>query len=142
MIAARNARCLSSSSPDWFQNALTLYDITWSTAAALIQLIMDTHQRKEMYIWTATDEFERKNDLNAILATRFAVLNQIYCYNYPRRPREDEWMNEPMKILLLSGFRPSCSQDQCLCFDNDQLDIDNLVFHPFNYLSNIHGFYG
>lgn len=135
VVAARNARCLSSSSPDWFQNALVLYDIYWSTIAALIQLFADCQKRKELYTWTNVDEFGRQNDLNAILATRFNLLNQIYSYNNPRcQSEDDEWINEQMKSVLLLGIHPSCSQDQCLCFGGDQLDIDNLVLYPFNFV--------
>lgn len=127
-VAARNARCLSSSFPDWFQNALTLYDIYWSTLSALIQLCVDSQKRKDPYHWTSADELARQNGLNDIMATRFKLLNQIYSIDSPRGAREDdEWIHEQMKSVLLLGNSPICSQDKCLCFDDSRLVIERLV---------------
>lgn len=139
VIAAQNARSTYFGASDWFENALILYDIYWSTVAALIQLHADFQERKELYRWTTADEFEKKNELTTILTTRLNILNQIYNNNDPRCPSEDDqWINEQMKTVLLLGTHPSCSQDQCLCFSDVKLDMNDLVhghfyFSPFSH---------
>lgn len=129
--AAQRATCVSSSSADWFHNALVVYDIYWSTVAALIQLCVDSQNRQELNEWTLPDDTLRLKTLNIILTTRLELLNQIYNREKPHNPSGvDQWPDEQMRSLLLLGIHPSCSQDQCLCFNDDRATIQNLVCNP------------
>lgn len=124
----------SSSSPDWFYNALVLYDIYWSTVAALIQLCADSQTRQELYEWTLPDGTLRLKALNLILTSRLELVNQIYNHKTARNPSAaDPWPDDQMRSLLLLGIHPSCAQDQCLCFNDDRATIQNLVCHPLGY---------
>lgn len=129
--AAQVATCVSSISSDWFHNALIIYDIYWSTVAALIQLCVDSQNRQEVYEWTLPDDTLRLKALSLILTTRLELLSQIYSHDYPHSPsRDDQWPGEQMRSLLLLGIHPSCSQDQCLCFNDDRATIQSLVRNP------------
>lgn len=133
--AAQIATCVSSSSPDWFQNALILYDIYWSTVAALIQLCVDSRNRQEVHEWTLPDDTLRLKNLNLILTTRLELLDQIYNHDSLRGQSGDEqWPSEQTRSLLLLGIHPSCSQDQCLCFNDDRATIQNVVRNPLCYV--------
>lgn len=139
VIAAQNARSTYSGASDWFENALILYDIYWSTLAAMIQLHADFQERKEIYRWTTADEFEKKNEFISLLTTRFNILNQIYNNNDPRCSSEDDqWINEQMKTVLLLGTHPSCSKDQCLCFNDVKHDMNDLVHNHVSFSSFPH----
>ena len=134
--AAQIATCVTSSSPDWFQNALILYDIYWSTIAASIQLCVDSRNRQGTDEWNLPDDKLRLKNLNLILTMRLELLNQIYNHDSPRSQSGDEqWPSEQMRSLLLLGMHPSCSQDQCLCFDDDRATIQNIVRKSLYYVA-------
>lgn len=129
--AAQIATSPSSRSPDWFHNALVLYDVYWSTVAALIQLCVDSQNQQEVHEWTLPYDTQRRKTLNLILTARVELLNRIYNRNRPFSPSaDDQWPVEQMRSLLLLGMHPSCSQDQCLCFNDDRATIQNLVCSP------------
>lgn len=133
MTAVRYATHVSTFSPDWFQNALILYDICWSMTAALIHLCAGSQKQKEPYIWTLADEAVRLNGLNRILTTRFKVLFQIYNGDRVGHPSgELDWLDEQVKTLPLLGIHPLCSQDECRCFHDDRASIQNPVSVPFS----------
>ena len=125
----------SSRSPDWFYNALVLYDIHWSTVAALIQLCVDSQNRHEVHEWALPDDTLWLKSLNLIFTTRLELLNRMYSHDNPCSPsRDDQWPVEQMRSLLLLGIHPSCSEDQCLCFNDDRTTIQNLVCNHHCYV--------
>ncbi|KAI9893088.1 MAG: hypothetical protein M1814_000635 [Vezdaea aestivalis] len=101
--------------PDWFRKVLVLYDLCWSTTAALIQLCVDVQTTLALSDWTRNNEVVRNSDLNEILTTRFRILRQIYMNNMGGNTGEDHWCNEQIRHLLVFGLQRKCIQSECDC---------------------------
>ena len=112
----------------WLRDVLILYDVVWSTTAALIRLCMITDERKRRGQWSLSDEASRLNDLQSFLSTRFQVQNLIFNTPRPASLSEDErWADVQLKALLLSELRLTCILHQCECLGKDRAPVEILV---------------
>jgi hypothetical protein len=124
---------VSLHSANWFHDCLVLYDLQWSTTAALIQLCAARRRRQETKTgWSEVDQARELSDFRLVLATRFQLQQQIL-YAVGMRTTA-HWTAEQLRTLLCQDLCAACAEDRCQCFQGDWSVIEDLVRPPLGFL--------
>ncbi len=127
MDASRNIGIISLQSLNWFGHFLTLYDLFWSTTAALIQLC----QLRRQVPGTATephymDRAEALSNLRLILSIRYRLQRHAFS---PSGGKQSNWASAQFLALMLQDMRQVCADERCKCFEPDSSIAQEMVPH-------------
>ncbi|KAF8857157.1 hypothetical protein BDZ45DRAFT_447861 [Acephala macrosclerotiorum] len=111
LLAARTAIKTSRSSADWFYCALVLYDVSWATIAATVQMCMDNKYYKGL-----NHSGLARDTALLTLSPRLKMLDHLFKDSTPfPPPGELEWAYEQTQTMLCMAIRPKCFGQECFC---------------------------
>lgn len=123
MDASRRIGFVSLQSSEWFCQLLTLYDLFWSTTAALIQLCLVRRQVAETDPETSTLD----KALRLVLSIRYRLRKQAYAspgWSHDNRAAEQ------FLGLMLQDIRLECTEEICRCLEPDSNIVQEMVCCP------------
>ncbi|CZR66823.1 uncharacterized protein PAC_16724 [Phialocephala subalpina] len=126
LLAAKTAIKTSRSSADWFYCALVLYDISWATIAAMIQMCMDNQYYKGL-----NHSGLARDTALLTLSPRFKMLDHLFKDSTPSPPPgELEWAYEQTQTMLCMAIRAKCFGQECFCLGAHSKYLLELVTLP------------
>ena len=127
MTAAQQIHTLAFQSQTWFHDCLVLYDVYWSTTAALVQIcLMRKHRQETKEPWSTKDKARELNYLRLILTARFQI--QKHVFDGVGIERGTAWTAGQLESLLDHGLCATCAKDHCKCFDYHSVVLQDLVW--------------
>lgn len=125
--ACRSIGAASIKTPTWYRDSLTLYDIFWSTTAALIQLCMlrESMPSPDMRSSAGHSNAE-SNALQLVLSIKFQLQKHAYISSEMAEART----TEQLQLLLLQDILSTCGIERCQCFKANSEIIQNVVGSP------------
>jgi len=125
---SRNIGTSSIQTHTWYGDSLTLYDIFWSLTVALIQVCMLRQGRSNQDMRTSAASSNADADtLQNILGTKY----QLRRHTCPSSEMADAARaTEQLKLVLLQDILPTCSEEECQCFQVSSSIVQNAVRSP------------
>ena len=113
--ASRRIGVVSLQSSNWFCDLLALYDLFWSTTAAMVQLrLMRRHRNDSAVELPALEDTEDLRSLELVLSIRDQL--QQHVHNFSGSAGKN-WIATQLPGLMLQDMHRACAESHCQCFE-------------------------